>query len=249
MRAESMFFFRKAERHRGRIHGGGQGGDSGAGLDANPEDARSFGSRKESVATKSDFHRLRRLLADKFQRDVQRLGTHPAGIRREAAYPFQEALNALADGIIDVEGNENSHDSRESSVFSRQELRTNRRCRSRKADNRRLKTEDGYINFLLTMSSACCEANQRMRLRSPGKFRSTTSVPLSPAKAWKTSPTGFSAVPPVGPATPVMPMPKVAPQRLRIPSARAAATSRLTAPCFLIRLAGTSANAVFSSFE
>lgn len=43
--------------------------------------------------------------------------------------------------------------------------------------------EGCYIKALLTISSACCVANQRIRLRSPGKFRSTTCVPSSPDKA------------------------------------------------------------------
>ena len=40
-----------------------------------------------------------------------------------------------------------------------------------------------YINFLLTISSACCEAYQRTRARSPGKLRLITSAPLSLASA------------------------------------------------------------------
>src|SRR5881409_1705924 len=108
---------------------------------------------------------------------------------------------------------------------------------------------DQIQSFLLTMSSAWVVANHRTRCLSPGKFRCTTSVPRAPAKAWNTRPTGFSALPPVGPATPVMPMPNVAPQRSRIPSASAIATSRLTAPCFSINSVGTPANLVFSSFE
>ena len=40
-----------------------------------------------------------------------------------------------------------------------------------------------HINFFRTMSSASVLANQRMRCRSPGKFLSITSVPLSLARA------------------------------------------------------------------
>ncbi len=36
-------------------------------------------------------------------------GTDPAGVRREPAHTFHEALNALADGVVDVEGDENAH--------------------------------------------------------------------------------------------------------------------------------------------
>ena len=55
------------------------------------------------------FHTLNRLLADEFQRHMQRFRTDPAGVRREAAHAFDETLNALADGVVDVEGNEDSH--------------------------------------------------------------------------------------------------------------------------------------------
>src|SRR5579871_1337083 len=70
-----------------------------------------------------------------------------------------------------------------------------------------------YIRFFRIMSSAMVEANRRIRLRSPGKLRWTTSVPLSLATAWKTRPTGLSGVPPDGPATPVTPTPMLDSQR------------------------------------
>src|SRR5580658_5406861 len=185
-----------------------------------------------------DFlHRFNRLLANEFQSDVQRFRTNPASVRGKPAYPFQKAMDALSDGVVDVEGDENAHDGRWSHVVSRwlEPLRPT-------ANDQR----PFYISFLLTISIACWLAKRRMRLRSPGNLRSATSVSSSLARAWKTSPTGFSAVPPVGPATPVIPTPRVAPVRRRIPSARAAATSLLTAPCFSIRSAGTSAKAVFN---
>jgi hypothetical protein len=50
------------------------------------------------------------------------------------------------------------------------------------------------------------------RARSPGETaRVTTARPRTPAQPTKTSPTGFSGVPPPGPATPVMPSPHVGP--------------------------------------
>ena len=55
--------------------------------------------------------------------------------------------------------------------------------------------------------------------------------PSGPATQRCTVPTGFSGVPPPGPATPVIPTPTSAPNRARAPSARATATSGLTAPC------------------
>ena len=48
-----------------------------------------------------------------------------------------------------------------------------------------------------------------------------------------------------GPATPVTPTPRVAPVRLRMPSARASATSELTAPFASIKLCGTPTKVVF----
>jgi hypothetical protein len=40
-----------------------------------------------------------------------------------------------------------------------------------------------YISFFLNMSNACWDANCRIRLRSPGKLRSTTSTLVSLANA------------------------------------------------------------------
>src|SRR4029077_249653 len=71
------------------------------------------------------FHSLDGFLANKFQCNVQRFRTNPAGIRREAAHAFHEALYALADGVVDVEGNENAHRktiSRQLSAFTRSGL-------------------------------------------------------------------------------------------------------------------------------
>jgi hypothetical protein len=41
---------------------------------------------------------------------VQRFGTHPSRVRRETAHTFHETLNALADGVVNIEGNEDSHE-------------------------------------------------------------------------------------------------------------------------------------------
>ena len=62
-------------------------------------------------------------------------------------------------------------------------------------------------------------------------------------------PTGFSSVPPPGPAMPVMPIPTSAPKRARAPSASAAATSGETAPWRSISSAGTSASAILAALE
>ena len=77
--------------------------------------------------------------------------------------------------------------------------------------------------------------------RSPGSctVRSSRPPPAS-ATLRQTIPTGFSGVPPPGPATPVMPTPTAAPKRAAAPSASAAATSGETAPWRSISSAGTS---------
>lgn len=46
-----------------------------------------------------------------------------------------------------------------------------------------LKARSSHINFFLSISSAMVEAKRRIRLRSPGKLRCTTSVPRSLATA------------------------------------------------------------------
>jgi hypothetical protein len=40
---------------------------------------------------------------------MQRFGTDPAGVRRESAHTFHEAQNALADGVVNIESDENAH--------------------------------------------------------------------------------------------------------------------------------------------
>ena len=65
----------------------------------------------------------------------------------------------------------------------------------------------------------------------------------------QTSPTGFSALPPPGPAMPVTATLTLARDRARAPSAIARATSALTAPCRAISTAGTSIRSVFASLE
>ncbi len=64
-----------------------------------------------------------------------------------------------------------------------------------------------------------------------------------------TSPTGFSAVPPPGPAMPVTETATSAPSRARAPAAIAAAVSAETAPCRRNRSAGTPSSRCFTSSE
>ena len=77
---------------------------------------------------------------------MHRLGTHPARLRRESAHAIQKLLQASANGIVDVEGNEDAH--RQSLAFVVGALVASA-ATTADADQRLL-----YINFLLTMSSA-----------------------------------------------------------------------------------------------
>ena len=84
--------------------------------------------------------------------------------------------------------------------------------------------------------------------RSPG---SENSRPFSTpgAETWEwTSPTGFAALPPPGPATPVTAIPTSVPSRSRTPAAIAAATSADTAPCADEDVLGHPSSAIFTSF-
>ena len=78
-------------------------------------------------------------------------------------------------------------------------------------------------------------------------MRSIRDPPRS-ATETQTSPTGFSSVPPSGPATPVMPTPRSAPSRAIAPSASARATSSETAPWASISAGSTPARSVFALF-
>src|SRR6185312_8929684 len=132
-----------------------------------PKHPRRFRRGKKSISTNverdrvcsnrcerllNSFDRIKTLLADKFQRYMQRLRTHPPRLRREILHAVHEAFQTLANFRCEVKSNKDSHG-------------------------------NTYISFLLTMSSAVCEANQRMCLRSPGKILRTTSTPDSLASA------------------------------------------------------------------
>ena len=126
-----MIFFRDSESGSGVIDGFRERCEWRPGFNSDPENARSFCGGEESVAAECNleglgadagkgaldlFHDFVRLLANEFQSDVKRLRTDPARIRREPAHTFHEALNALADGVVDVEGNEDSHKSKLSAI-------------------------------------------------------------------------------------------------------------------------------------
>ena len=84
------------------------------------------------------------------------------------------------------------------------------------------------------------------RRGTPGRLiERVSAAPCGPATLSQTRPTGFSSVPPPGPATPVTPTPTSAPSRARAPSASACATCSETAPCGSISLRSTPASATF----
>ena len=69
------------------------------------------------------------------------------------------------------------------------------------------------------------------------------------ATANHTVPTGFSSVPPPGPAMPVTETAMSTPSRCSAPSAIARATASLTAPCRLDQLRRTPSSAILSALE
>jgi len=82
--------------------------------------------------------------------------------------------------------------------------------------------------------------------RVPLKRNFLTMVRRGEAAAMKTSPTGFSGVPPEGPAMPVVATAKVASRLRRMPCAMALATGALTAPWRRIRAGATFRSADFA---
>ena len=77
---------------------------------------------------------------------------------------------------------------------------------------------------------AVVDARSITRARSPGKWKVAVAVPSGVAKAMQTVPTGFSGVPPEGPAMPDVATAQSAPSALRAPSAICRATGSETAP-------------------
>src|SRR3954454_17074248 len=90
----------------------------------------------------------------------------------------------------------------------------------------------------------------RTSLRLPGRTMSLGSFSPEAALAQKqTSPTGFSSLPPSGPATPVVEQATSASNRDRAPSAIASATSGDAAPCSSNRFPSTPRSSALDSFE
>jgi hypothetical protein len=99
------------------------------------------------------------------------------------------------------------------------------------------------------MSSAACDAWNLIISRPPTKLNVRTRVSMPPlrahADAIATMPTGFSGVPPPGPATPVMPTARSLRAMRAIALAMASATGSLTAPCAAMSEGGTPSKSVF----
>src|SRR6266700_4967723 len=92
-------------------------------------------------------------------------------------------------------------------------------------------------------------ARRRTEPRSPGKTKSALREPVGPSAWRKTRPTGFSSVPPPGPAMPVTATATSTPSRSRAPAAIAAAVSADTAPWRSRTSRGTPSSRAFTSSE
>src|SRR6266550_333742 len=95
--------------------------------------------------------------------------------------------------------------------------------------------------------SAVTVARRRIEFRSPGKTKSALREPSGPSAWRKTRPTGFSSLPPPGPAMPVTATETSARSRFRAPTAIAAAVSADTAPWRDRTSGGTSSSLAFTS--
>ncbi len=104
-------------------------------------------------------------------------------------------------------------------------------------------------------SSACSRASAwrtvaaRTAARSPAKCCTWLCVCPATHQPNHTMPTGLSALPPVGPATPVTATATWACACATAPSAMARATGSLTAPCCAISAAGTPSSSVLAALE
>ncbi|HEX6868790.1 MAG TPA: hypothetical protein VF119_08280 [Candidatus Limnocylindrales bacterium] len=98
-------------------------------------------------------------------------------------------------------------------------------------------------------SRAAAALSRLFSVRSPVQVNRLTVTPPASATAMYVRPTGFSAVPPSGPATPVTDTARSAPIRSRPPVAMATATWADTAPCADRTSSPTPALARFWSFE
>src|SRR5262249_33767164 len=133
MRAVGVGFFRDSERFRRTVHCTGQRSQLGPGLDADPENTGHFEGGKESVSVQPHFdanalerrkrlfgllHVFLRFFSNELQRNVERLRPYPTRVRGKSPYPFHELSDPLADGLVNVESEENPHGFEPSTVTS-----------------------------------------------------------------------------------------------------------------------------------
>src|ERR1017187_682066 len=124
MRAECVLFFGHFERDQSLVHGGSERSKLWACCYTNPKDAGERWRRKESKVPETDLERLElnrlecslnffggivRFFSNEFQGNVERLRSNPARLRRKAGYPLHKALDASADRLGNVKGDEQAH--------------------------------------------------------------------------------------------------------------------------------------------
>ena len=131
MRTERASFTRHAQFRETFVNSARQFGQRRTCMDADPEHTGCFKGGKESVTRHASFYGmtlycmkplrdgldlLGLLLADELQRDVQGLGPHPTGLRREAADAFEKARDSGADFFSEIDADEYAHDLKERSA-------------------------------------------------------------------------------------------------------------------------------------
>jgi hypothetical protein len=124
MRTVSPVFARNAKLGHSRIDALSQSSQLRTGVDPDPKYARSLRGGKEAVSTHPNFKPaalnppqtlsdgldlLPRLFSDEFQRNVQRLRTHPARIGHKTLDAFKEARDARANFRIKIDADKYSH--------------------------------------------------------------------------------------------------------------------------------------------
>src|SRR5579884_2854900 len=202
-------------------------------LDSRPKHSRAarIGEEAKPLCFQREFFELTQILQSlgdlshlvggdlpqKLQGHVNALGLCPSAIGTDGAKGSLLAVKCRPDFFGQVDGDKGSHigtmkrkvnAGRSISLVSGKVLRF-------------LLPSHQSLTLRRIISKAALVDQRRTRSRSPGKRNSRTCVLRSSAKPMKTRPTGFSAVPPVGPAMPVMPMPIEADIRARTPSASA----------------------------
>src|ERR1700722_843505 len=125
VRFEGMILLGNIDRGKLCVHSRGQRLKLRASLDTNPEDLSSSSLREKAIGTKSDikmfagncvqcsfnlFNLRLGLLADELQCDVQRFRPNPTDVRRKISNAGDELNNARADVVIDVQSDEEAHD-------------------------------------------------------------------------------------------------------------------------------------------